>query len=102
VLPARATGDHSEFVERLARLDLDGADGAAIGSIGGIEILESADVDAAQAAERIEAERDRLRGEIERLERKLANQGFVDKAPADVVEAEREKLEGYRAELDAL
>ncbi len=102
VLPARATGEHGEFVPRLARLDLDGADGTAIGSIGGIEILESADVDAAQAAERIEAERDRLRGEIERLQRKLANQGFVDKAPADVVEAEREKLEGYRAELDAV
>ena len=40
--------------------------------------------------------------EVERGERKLANEGFVAKAPAEVVEAERAKLEGYRAELAAL
>ena len=32
----------------------------------------------------------------------LANERFVSKAPADVVEAEREKLERYRRELEAL
>jgi valyl-tRNA synthetase len=32
----------------------------------------------------------------------LANQRFVESAPANVVEAEREKLERYRRELDAL
>ena len=51
---------------------------------------------------RIEAERERLRGEIERIERKLANQGFVAKAPPEVVEGERTKLADYRAELDRL
>ena len=35
-------------------------------------------------------------------ERKLANQGFVAKAPAEVVEEEREKLDRYRAELEEL
>ena len=40
--------------------------------------------------------------EIERAERKLANEGFVAKAPRDVVAAEREKLERLQAELDAL
>ena len=34
------------------------------------------------------------------LERKLGNEGFVAKAPPEVVEAEREKLDDYRAELD--
>ncbi|MES1246158.1 MAG: valine--tRNA ligase [Actinomycetota bacterium] len=47
-------------------------------------------------------ERDRLRKEIERGERMLANEKFVANAAPDVVDAEREKLEQYRAELDAL
>jgi valyl-tRNA synthetase len=50
------------------------------------------------AADEIE----RLRKEIERAEKMLANERFVTNAPADVVEAEREKLERYRRELDAL
>ena len=41
----------------------------------------------------------RLRGEVARLEQKLANQNFVAKAAPDVVAKEREKLEGYRNEL---
>jgi valyl-tRNA synthetase len=50
----------------------------------------------------VEAERGRLRGEIARAEGMLANDRFVSKAPADVVEAEREKLARFRRELDAL
>jgi len=50
----------------------------------------------------VEAERARVRKEIERSERMLANDKFVANAAPDVVEAEREKLEQYRAELDAL
>jgi valyl-tRNA synthetase len=49
-----------------------------------------------------DAERDRLRKEIERAEKMLANQRFVANAPADVVTAERGKLERYRRELDAI
>jgi len=50
----------------------------------------------------LEAEVGRLRGEIGRAEGMLANERFVQNAPKDVVEAEREKLERYRRELDAL
>jgi valyl-tRNA synthetase len=45
---------------------------------------------------------ERLRKEVERGERMLANERFVQNAPPDVVEAEKDKLEQYRAELDAL
>jgi valyl-tRNA synthetase len=48
------------------------------------------------------AEIDRLLKEIARAEGMLANERFVSKAPADVVEAERDKLARYRRELDAL
>jgi len=50
----------------------------------------------------VEGERDRLRREIARSEGMLGNERFVGKAPAEVVEAEREKLARYRRELDAL
>ena len=50
----------------------------------------------------VEDEQERLRKEIARSEAMLANERFVSKAPADVVEAEREKLERYRRELEAL
>jgi valyl-tRNA synthetase len=48
------------------------------------------------------AEIDRLRKEVERGERMLANEKFVQNAKPEVVEAEREKLARYRRELDAL
>jgi valyl-tRNA synthetase len=49
-----------------------------------------------------EAERERLRREIARAEGMLANERFVENAPAEVVDAEREKLARYRRELHAI
>jgi valyl-tRNA synthetase len=48
------------------------------------------------------AEIERLTKEIARAEGMLANERFVQNAPSDVVEAEREKLARYRRELDAI
>src|SRR5207248_569773 len=45
---------------------------------------------------------ERLRKEIERAERMLGNERFLAKAPADVVESERAKLERYRRELETI
>ena len=69
---------------------------------GTVAVLESADVDLGAAERRLEERRATLRAEIERAEQKLANEGFVAKAPPAVVEAERAKLERLRAELEAL
>ena len=55
-----------------------------------------------RAAADADAERARLQREIERGEKMLANDRFVQNAPPDVVTAEREKLERYRRELTAL
>jgi valyl-tRNA synthetase len=56
----------------------------------------------ARANGNADAERERLRKEIARSEGMLANERFVGNAPAEVVESEREKLERYRRELDAI
>jgi len=102
VLEARIDDDVSEFVPRLARLatTTDGDD--ALTTIGPIEILPSDTIDPDQVRARIEERRGKLRAEIERAESRLSNEGFVDKAPEDVVAAERDKLASYRAELEDL
>jgi valyl-tRNA synthetase len=106
VLPARVSGGNDspphELVGRLARLSFDGAEGEALATFGPVEILPSDDVDADQVRRRIAERRDALQSEVARAEGKLANTRFVDKAPADVVEAERAKLARYQAELEEL
>jgi valyl-tRNA synthetase len=50
----------------------------------------------------VEAERARVRKEIDRAEKMLANEKFVANAAPEAVAAEREKLAQYLAERDAL
>jgi valyl-tRNA synthetase len=107
VLPARVAAEVTphELVGRLARVSFDGAatnGDEALATVGAVEILASDEIDVEQVQRRIDERRDALRSEVERAERKLANEGFTAKAPKEVVEAEREKLAGYRAELDEL
>ncbi len=59
-------------------------------------------VDTEKERARLEAEQKKLLGEIERLEKKLSNEGFVAKAPAAVVDAEKAKLAKYRENLDGV
>jgi valyl-tRNA synthetase len=102
ILDARIGDDVPEFVARLGRLAASANGDEALTTIGPIEILPSGDVDAERARARIAERRDALRSEVKRAESKLANDGFVAKAPAEVVQEEREKLERYRAELEEL
>jgi valyl-tRNA synthetase len=91
-------------VAQLARLDLDGAregePATVLTPAGAVEIWGG--VDPAEEARKREAQRGELEAEIARAEGKLANEGFVAKAPEAVVAAERGKLERLRAELEAL
>ena len=59
-------------------------------------------IDTEKERARLDAEEKKLLGEIERIEKKLSNEGFVAKAPAAVVEGERAKLEKYRENLDGV
>ena len=56
-------------------------------------------IDLEKEKARLTAEQKKLEGEIARLAGKLSNEGFVAKAPAAVVEAEKVKLEKYRENL---
>lgn len=58
-------------------------------------------VDYEKERERLTAEIAKVSAEVERLDRKLSNQGFVAKAPAAVVDAERAKLAAAREKLTA-
>ena len=51
---------------------------------------------------RLNAEMAKNEAEIQRLEKKLSNEGFVSKAPAQVIAGERAKLERYLETREAL
>jgi len=52
-------------------------------------------IDIDKEIERLEKEKEKLEGELKRVKGKLSNEGFVSKAPKEVVDKEREKLEKY-------
>jgi valyl-tRNA synthetase len=110
ILSARldATGYDAtlEHVARLARFAFDGAGGDAIASVtipdGTVHVLPTDAVELEAAAQRRRDARAKLESELRRAQQKLANDGFVAKAPPAVVQAERDKAERLREELDAL
>ena len=57
-------------------------------------------IDIEQEIQRLQKEFDLLTKEVERVEKKLANEGFVAKAPAKVVEEERAKMQDYSDKRD--
>ncbi|MBA2421143.1 MAG: class I tRNA ligase family protein, partial [Thermoleophilaceae bacterium] len=94
-----------EQLARLARLTLAPNGDEAVAEVrvpgGAVGILPSDAFDPEEARRRVAARCEKLEAEIDRLERKLANERFTERAPAEVVEAERAKLAEYRAALDA-
>lgn len=59
-------------------------------------------IDMDKEISRLQKEVEKVNKEIERLEKKLNNQGFLAKAPEDVVAGEREKLAKYQDSKSAL
>ncbi|MFC3750639.1 valine--tRNA ligase [Paenibacillus sp. GCM10012306] len=57
-------------------------------------------IDIDQEIARLEKEVQTLNSEVERVEKKLSNQGFVAKAPAKVIEEERAKQADYSAKRE--
>lgn len=105
----RRAARYAPAIERIARVASIGhAENAPRGSaqivIGGatfaLPLAGVIDFDAEEA--RLEKEVARLQGEIVRIDKKLANESFVSRAPEDVVDAEREKRAGYAADSERL
>ena len=90
----------------MARVEWSADGGEPVASVavpgGSVAVLASSAVDLEAEARRAAERRAHLEGEIARAEGKLANQGFVAKAPPQVVQGERDKLARLRAELEAL
>jgi valyl-tRNA synthetase len=102
---------HGDVIKRLARLEkLDLADTAAPGSVKTVVdeatvVLEIADlIDASEEVARLDKQLGKLGGEIIGLEKRLGNESFVAKAPAEVVAEQRDRLaelQGTRDKLSA-
>ncbi|WP_269620070.1 valine--tRNA ligase [Zhongshania sp. BJYM1] len=100
-----------QSLSKLAKLDdiqwlaeSDEAPMSATQLVGAMEVLVpmSGLIDKAAEIARLEKEIQKLDKEIQRLSGKLGNAGFLDKAPADVVAKEQEKLAGQQAALTKL
>jgi valyl-tRNA synthetase len=59
-------------------------------------------VDKEKELERLNKEKKKLEGEVERIDKKLSNEGFVSKAPQAVIDGEKEKREKYQEMLNAV
>jgi valyl-tRNA synthetase len=59
-------------------------------------------IDVRKECERLGRERERLDRQLEAQAAKLANQQFIGRAPAEVVERERAKERSWREQRDAL
>ncbi len=81
----------------------DADDAIMIATASGNMYIPLADViDFDKERERLQGEMKKNESEIERLEKKLSNEGFVAKAPAAVIDGERAKLNKYLETREAL
>src|SRR3954447_22073491 len=109
-LPARLEAEgYDELADGLAplaRLEWSANGGEAVAMVpipgGAVAVLASEAVDVEADRKRRDQQRATLESEIKRAEGKLANDGFVAKAPAAVVQGERDKLEALKRELAEL
>ncbi len=72
---------------------------AAVAIVGNFKLMLKIEIDVVAERERLDKEIARLAGEITKAQGKLNNASFVDRAPAQVVEQERKRLDDFCATL---
>jgi len=105
-----ARGLYASFADAfraLSRMEIDvspgGGDGETVVLVpGGRFEVAAPSVDRAEEANRLRAQVEKLEAEVRRSEAKLANAGFVERAPQTVIDKERAKLAAYVADRDEL
>ncbi|MEE8410669.1 MAG: valine--tRNA ligase, partial [Myxococcota bacterium] len=100
---------HAHLIKDMARLssldvgeEVTPPDNAATQVSGGLEIFLGGVLDPKKERARLEKTRDKILEDVERGKKKLSNEKFISKAPADVVEGERRKVAELNAQLAAV
>ncbi len=112
----RAEGPGAAVLERLRALimnmagldslviapDVERPATAASHAAAGMEIYVPGLIDPGKEKERLASKRAKLAEDLRKTEAKLSNEGFVGRAPADVVERERAKLAELKAQIESI
>jgi valyl-tRNA synthetase len=67
--------------------------------VGDVQLMLKVEIDVGAERDRLGKEIARLEGEVRKAQGKLGNASFVERAPAAVVDQERERLAGFEAAL---
>ena len=96
---------HEDYMQRLARverlevvskLDSEGAAAQAVAGSVALEVPLAGLIDLEAEQVRLNREMEKVRREIDSLEGKLSNRKFVERAPKEVVEENRQRLSDYQ------
>jgi len=82
--------------------DIERPAGAAALVVGDVEIYLVGTVDTEKERERLKAKRKKLLDDIQKAEARLANESFISRAPAEVVEKERQKMADLQAQIELI
>ncbi len=93
----RIESDDKEYSSREYAGELVGARGRIL-----IKLEQRSDEERKQEKERLSKELERVLSQKEQVSAKLSNEGFVGRAPAHVIEKEREKHASYEAQIEKL